>query len=221
MKSINPATEVAGPDYPDDSDARVEAKLRAAAEAFEDWRRLDVAGRAGKLHAAGGVFRGRRDALARLMAEEMGKPVTAGESEVDKCADCCDYFADHAAEFLATRSLPSDAARSYVRFDPLGPVLAIMPWNFPLWQVFRFAAPALMAGQRRRPQARPQRARVRRGDRRTSSATPASRRASSPSLRVPTTPPPSGSSPTRLVRAVTLTGSERPAAPWRRRRAGR
>src|SRR5205814_4422025 len=80
------------------------------------------------------------------MAREMGKPVAQGDAEVEKCAWGCEYYAEHAARFLAPEPRETDAARSYVRFDPLGPVLAVMPWNFPFWQVFRFAAPALMAG---------------------------------------------------------------------------
>ncbi|HZL38435.1 MAG TPA: aldehyde dehydrogenase family protein, partial [Tepidisphaeraceae bacterium] len=84
--------------------------------------------------------------LTLLMAREMGKPVMAGEAEVEKCAACCEHFALHSAKYLSQIDIESDAAQSYVRFDPLGGVLAIMPWNFPFWQVFRFAAPALMAG---------------------------------------------------------------------------
>jgi succinate-semialdehyde dehydrogenase/glutarate-semialdehyde dehydrogenase len=80
------------------------------------------------------------------MTEEMGKPIAAAESEVDKCAWVCDYYAEHAAAFLSPEASATDAARSFVRFDPIGPVLAIMPWNFPFWQHFRFAAPAVMAG---------------------------------------------------------------------------
>src|SRR5437660_7598191 len=80
------------------------------------------------------------------MALEMGKPIVQGEAEVEKCASVCDYYAEHAEAFLADQPRETDASRSYVRFEPLGLVLAIMPWNFPFWQVFRFAAPALMAG---------------------------------------------------------------------------
>ena len=80
------------------------------------------------------------------MALEMGKPIVQGEAEVEKCAWTCDYYAEHAAAFLADQLRKTEASRSYIRFEPIGPVLAIMPWNFPLWQVFRFAAPALMAG---------------------------------------------------------------------------
>jgi succinate-semialdehyde dehydrogenase/glutarate-semialdehyde dehydrogenase len=92
------------------------------------------------------LLRERRDALARLMAVEMGKPLAQGRAEADKCALVCEYYAEHAESFLAPETVASDAARSFVTFRPLGVVLAVMPWNFPLWQVFRFAAPALMAG---------------------------------------------------------------------------
>ena len=95
---------------------------------------------------AAAVLREQARCARRLMTAEMGKPIAAGEAEVDKCAGACDFFAENAAGFLAPVTIPSDASKSYVRFDPLGPVLAIMPWNFPLWQVIRFAAPALMAG---------------------------------------------------------------------------
>src|SRR5207253_5556615 len=88
----------------------------------------------------------RRAEYARTMTLEMGKPIVQAEAEVDKCASTCEYYADHAEAFLAEQPRETDASRSFVRFDPLGPVLAVMPWNFPFWQVFRFAAPALMAG---------------------------------------------------------------------------
>ena len=80
------------------------------------------------------------------MALEMGKPLAQGRGEAEKCAGCCDYYAEHAERFLAPERALTEAAKSYVAFEPIGPVLAVMPWNFPLWQVFRFAAPALMAG---------------------------------------------------------------------------
>ncbi len=91
-------------------------------------------------------FRRGRDELAKLMTAEVGKTITASEAEIDKCAAACDFFAENAEKFLSPQTIESDASRSYVRFDPLGPVLAIMPWNFPMWQVIRFAAPGLMAG---------------------------------------------------------------------------
>src|SRR5207237_204212 len=107
-----------------------------------DWRRVPVAGRAERLRAAGRILRERKDAYARTMALEMGKPLAQGVAEAEKCAWACDYYAEHVAAMLADEPRRTDAARSYVRFDAIGPVLAIMPWNFPFWQVFRFAAPA-------------------------------------------------------------------------------
>ena len=98
------------------------------------------------LKRAGIVLRSKRDELASLMTAEMGKPIVASEAEVDKCAGCLEYFAENGHKFLEPRVIGSDASKSYVRFDPIGPVLAIMPWNFPFWQVVRFAAPTLMAG---------------------------------------------------------------------------
>src|SRR5690349_14445236 len=92
------------------------------------------------------LLRAKKGEYADAMAREMGKPVTQGESETEKCAWVCEWYAEPAAALLADEPRATDASRSWVRFDPLGPVLAVMPWNFPFWQVFRFAAPALMAG---------------------------------------------------------------------------
>jgi succinate-semialdehyde dehydrogenase/glutarate-semialdehyde dehydrogenase len=124
----------------------VAAALAAAARAFESWRRTSFAERASALRRAAALLRERRSELARLMALEMGKPVAQGRGEAEKCAWVCEHYADDAARLLAPEEVATDAARSYVAFPPLGPVLAVMPWNFPFWQVFRFAAPALMAG---------------------------------------------------------------------------
>jgi succinate-semialdehyde dehydrogenase/glutarate-semialdehyde dehydrogenase len=98
------------------------------------------------MRKAAGLLRAGKTRYARTMTLEMGKPITQGEAEAEKCAWACEYYADNAAAYLAEQPRETDATRSYVRFDPLGPVLAVMPWNFPFWQVFRFAAPALMAG---------------------------------------------------------------------------
>src|SRR5207245_8545284 len=124
----------------------VERILDDVHRAFLDWRRRPVKQRAQGIGAAARVLRAKKEAHARTMALEMGKPIAQGEGEVEKCAWGCEYYAEHAEEFLAPQPRQTDARRSYVRFDPLGPVLAIMPWNFPFWQVFRFAAPALVAG---------------------------------------------------------------------------
>src|SRR5690606_4154375 len=117
-----------------------------AHERHLEWRRTAFDHRAGILRAAADVLDDRTDELARLMAEEMGKPVAGGRGEVQKCAWVCRYYADEAAAQLADIPIDADRTRSYIHHEPLGVVLAVMPWNFPLWQVFRFAAPALMAG---------------------------------------------------------------------------
>jgi len=146
MKVINPATEQVTAEYAEHTPAQIEQTLQLAEEAFGQWRAVSISDRGSLLKEAAAGLRRKRDELSRLMAMEMGKPIAAGEAEVEKCAGACDFFAENAASFLAQRQIQSDASRSYVRFDPLGPVLAIMPWNFPIWQVIRFAAPALMAG---------------------------------------------------------------------------
>jgi succinate-semialdehyde dehydrogenase/glutarate-semialdehyde dehydrogenase len=122
---------------------------RIVAEAdrgFHAWRRLGFKERAKPMQRAGALLEERKDALALLMAREMGKPIAQGISEAEKCAWVCRHYAEHAHSFLVPEELPSDAAKSYAAFQPLGVVLGVMPWNFPFWQVFRFAAPTLMAG---------------------------------------------------------------------------
>ena len=146
LRSINPADGSLIREYPEASDAEVATALAEARDAFESWRRRPFDSRAKVLRRAAGLLRERKDALARLMALEMGKPVAQGRAEAEKCAATCDYYAEHAARLLAPEPAPTEARASYVAFEPLGPVLAVMPWNFPLWQVMRFAAPALMAG---------------------------------------------------------------------------
>ncbi|WP_194722245.1 NAD-dependent succinate-semialdehyde dehydrogenase [Noviherbaspirillum malthae] len=146
MKSINPHSGQLIRTYDTQGDAEIDRQLALAEEAFDDWRKSGFADRAQLMKAAGGLLRERKQQLAELMADEMGKVVRDGIAEIEKCAGCCDYYADNAERFLSSQTIPTDAENSYIAFDPLGPVLAIMPWNFPFWQVFRFAAPALMAG---------------------------------------------------------------------------
>lgn len=146
IQSINPATGDVLDAFDETSANETQRAIAAAHAAFLEWRRRPFAERSRLMREAGRVLRARRAELARTMTLEMGKPITQGEAEVDKCATTCDYFADHAERFLAPEPRATDAAKSFVRFDPLGVVLAVMPWNFPLWQVFRFAAPGLMAG---------------------------------------------------------------------------
>ena len=146
LTSINPATGDPIQSYPEMSSREVGDILERAAREFAVWRRTPVAAHAPILKAVGAALRAQTEAFARLMAQEMGKPVTQGRAEVEKCAWVCDYYAEHAERFLAPEVIPTDAAKSFVAFEPLGIVLAVMPWNFPCWQVFRAAVPALMAG---------------------------------------------------------------------------
>ncbi|HEX7077251.1 MAG TPA: NAD-dependent succinate-semialdehyde dehydrogenase [Candidatus Eisenbacteria bacterium] len=146
LRSIDPATARPIREYPEADAGKIDTVLNLAAEAFTRWRRTPLPDRGALLRRAGALLRERAPGLAAIMAAEMGKPVAQGRGEAEKCAWVCDYFADEAARFLAPEEAPSDASRSFVAFPPLGVVLAVMPWNFPFWQVFRFAAPALMAG---------------------------------------------------------------------------
>jgi len=146
MKAINPATEELIAEYPDHDATEVERRLALATAAFPSWRDFSFAERSELMRRAADLLRENRDRFARLMTAEMGKTLTSAESEVDKCSWVCDFYAEHAERFLAEQAVATDATRSFVVYQPLGPVLAVMPWNFPLWQVFRFLAPGLMAG---------------------------------------------------------------------------
>jgi succinate-semialdehyde dehydrogenase/glutarate-semialdehyde dehydrogenase len=146
IQSINPWSGEALETFEETSGPDLERMLTAASGAFHEWREVPFAQRASRMRKAASILRARKHEYGRTMAVEMGKPIVQGEAEVEKCATTCEYYADHAEAFLAEQPREADASRSYVRFDPLGVVLAVMPWNFPFWQVFRFAAPALMAG---------------------------------------------------------------------------
>ncbi len=146
FESINPATGEVLARYDEMSAAEVDAAIEAAAAEFRSWRTTSFATRTQLMHRAAGELRENREDCARMITLEMGKPIAQARSEVDKCALVCEWYAENAERTLAREILESDASESYVRFDPIGPVLAVMPWNFPFWQVFRFAAPALMAG---------------------------------------------------------------------------
>jgi succinate-semialdehyde dehydrogenase/glutarate-semialdehyde dehydrogenase len=146
IQSINPANEEVLQSFEEHTEAQVDEKLELAMSTFRQWRQEPFARRAELLHEAAKQLRAEVDTLAGLMTDEMGKPIAQAKAEVEKCAWCCDFYADNAERFLGNIDSPSTASKSYVAFDPIGPVLAIMPWNFPFWQVFRFAAPALMAG---------------------------------------------------------------------------
>jgi len=146
ITSINPATDEVLEQLEETSPAQVDQILAQAQAAFHDWRERRWSERAALMKKAAGLLREGKTRFARTMALEMGKPIAQGEAEAEKCAWVCEYYAENAEAFLAEQPRETDASRSYVRFDPLGPVLAVMPWNFPYWQVFRFAAPALMTG---------------------------------------------------------------------------
>ena len=146
IASINPATGERLASFEEASEDDVEVALTAAATAFADWRRLGVAERAGHLTRVAAELRAGARRYAELITLEMGKPIKQAEAEIEKCAWNCDFYAENAEQMLADEPIASNATQSYVRFQPLGLVLAVMPWNFPFWQLFRFAAPGLMAG---------------------------------------------------------------------------
>ncbi len=146
MHTINPATGETIKEYEEMDIEEVESIISKANKAHKGWKQKSFAERADHLRKIAEILKERKKELARLMAEEMGKPIAQGEGEAEKCAWVCEYYADNAEEFLAKDVIQTDASRSYATFNPLGVVLAIMPWNFPFWQLFRFAAPALMAG---------------------------------------------------------------------------
>ena len=146
ITTVNPATEETLAEFPEMSASQIEDILRNTDAAFQAWRRVGLEDRVKRLRGLAARLREREAEYAELMSREMGKPLAEGEGEVQKCAWVCDYYAENAAEFLADEVIESDASRSFVTYQPLGVVLAIMPWNFPLWQVIRFAAPTLTAG---------------------------------------------------------------------------
>jgi succinate-semialdehyde dehydrogenase/glutarate-semialdehyde dehydrogenase len=146
IASINPATGETLQVFAAISPDLLERRLSAAAAAFSHWRARPLRERASVLKRAADLLEGRKADWGRTMTLEMGKPIGAAVSEAEKCAWVCRFYAENAARFLSDEPVGTDAARSFVRYEPLGPVLAVMPWNFPFWQVFRFAAPALMAG---------------------------------------------------------------------------
>ena len=146
MQSLNPATGRPIRDYPEHDAGALDAAMRRTRDAFDRWRWTPIEQRTRLLATVARVLRENSSDYARLITLEMGKPVTASEAEIEKCAWACDHYAEHTARYLRPEPIATDATESFVRFDPLGPVLAVMPWNFPFWQVFRFAAPALAAG---------------------------------------------------------------------------
>jgi succinate-semialdehyde dehydrogenase/glutarate-semialdehyde dehydrogenase len=144
--SVNPATGDEIDRYPEHSTDELDARLDQAVAGFEANRERAVAERARRLERAADLLEDRAGRYGELMTREMGKPVTQAEAEAEKCAWVCRYYAEHGADFLADEPVETEARASYVAYEPLGPVLAVMPWNFPFWQLFRFGAPALLAG---------------------------------------------------------------------------
>ncbi|WP_069659734.1 NAD-dependent succinate-semialdehyde dehydrogenase [Arcticibacter eurypsychrophilus] len=146
MHTTNPYNGKLVKEYTLHTAEEVTYKIHNAQKAFETWRTVGFDQRADLLKKLAEALTTRKTELAQLMAEEMGKPITAGSAEIEKCAKACIYYAEHGAEFLKDEVVKTDASNSYITFQPLGVVLAVMPWNFPFWQTFRFLAPGLMAG---------------------------------------------------------------------------
>ncbi len=145
-RTLDPSTEQILELFSLSSEQEIEAALDLSTRSFVKWRTTPLEGRTDALFAIANSLHAQADALAIVMATEMGKPIAEGVAEAKKCAWACRYYAEHAVEILASEALQSDGSAAYVRRDPLGPILLVMPWNFPLWQVFRCVAPALAAG---------------------------------------------------------------------------
>lgn len=146
MKAIDPSHDRLVMEYREHSSDEVQERIRLVSEGFRIWSQQSFAERAACLQNLAGMLREREESCARLIATEMGKPIKQARAEVQKCASACDYFAENGAEFLKNEQIDTGARKSYISFEPLGVILGIMPWNYPFWQVMRFAVPALMAG---------------------------------------------------------------------------
>jgi succinate-semialdehyde dehydrogenase/glutarate-semialdehyde dehydrogenase len=146
VSSVSPLTGELLREFEQHSDDVVEQKIALAPATFRDYRKLPFAQRAAMMMRAAEILEKEKDTFGRMMTQEMGKTLKSAVQEAEKCAVGCRYYAENAERFLADEDAKTNATRSFVRYQPLGPVLAVMPWNFPFWQVFRFAAPALMAG---------------------------------------------------------------------------
>lgn len=146
LVSRNPYNKTIFGEFPELTAAEIDAKLLVASECFTSWRTTSIDARAVLMRRLAELCKERAPELGRLATLEMGKPIAQAMAEVEKCASACTYYADNATTFLTPEPTPSDASDSFVRFEPIGAILAVMPWNFPFWQVMRFAAPALMTG---------------------------------------------------------------------------
>jgi len=146
IQSINPTDEQVLSEHESTTSEQLDTILKKASLAWRDWRSVSYSERTAKLRKLGQLLRDSDQELAKLATLEMGKPIGQAVAEVDKCALACDYYAEYGPSFLEPRNEQTRAKRSYVRHDPLGPLLAIMPWNFPYWQVFRAAIPAVLVG---------------------------------------------------------------------------
>lgn len=146
ITSMNPYTGEELQNFEELSKDQISEALNQATAAFKDWSKTSFAHRSDLMKKAAGELRKNSREYAETITREMGKPISQALAEIEKCAWVCEYYAENAEEQLAPQNIGTDASRSYVRYEPVGPVLAVMPWNFPFWQVFRFAAPGLMAG---------------------------------------------------------------------------
>ena len=146
IETVNPATGKVIASYEAESSEDVSRKVGLGREAYAKWKKVDIGERAELMRRLGRVMRKNREDYARTVTEEMGKPVRQSLAEIEKCAWVCDYYAEHAEVFLRDQIVPTEFRKSFVSFEPLGVIASIMPWNFPFWQVMRFAVPALTAG---------------------------------------------------------------------------
>ncbi|MEL4308448.1 NAD-dependent succinate-semialdehyde dehydrogenase [Joostella sp. CR20] len=146
IHSINPYTGEKIYSFTALTTSEVDEKIEFADQVFKDWKQTSFTHRAELMHKTAHILKQNAEKYGRVISEEMGKPITQAIAEVEKCAWVCEYYADNAATFLASETIETDAQKSFVSYEPLGVILAVMPWNYPFWQVFRFAAPTLMAG---------------------------------------------------------------------------
>ena len=146
IETINPATGKVIGSYNSMSIEQINQKTKNARNSFDDWKKLDISERCTYMRRLGRVMKKNKEDYAKLITEEMGKPIRQSLAEIDKCAWVCDYYSEHAESFLRDELIPTEFRKSFVSFEPLGVIACIMPWNFPFWQVMRFAVPALTAG---------------------------------------------------------------------------